>query len=351
MKPLERWWSALEEIPGPAAVSARWQELLHTEYDLVRPYLRPRAELAMSFPKPGRYGFASPYRVVQHGPEDIVGVCDETDETIVLTRNDLVIFELARRKLAIDLAAAFGFSPGGTAAPGIPSETLLVGIHEPLAGYSFPAYLTVPLEGRSLLKTICTIISVDDRPFILFAPTGRRLHPEGLAILEKKNACFIALANSLVLDDSGQWEATDAARLAIQRFNERHVPTPETGDGVVFFPTPAGVTWADLSIRFVDGHSVTVRVGAAGGKYHYAQMGMADGRNTRPTKQWELLQALARNHGVLTWKSPDAGRKNKKRRELLARDLKAFFRLGGEPIVATDDGKGWQTIFALSADD
>ena len=119
---------------------------------------------------------------------------------------------------------------------------------------------------------------------------------------------------------------------------------------MVFFPTPAGATWADLSIRFVDGHSVAVRIGAAGGTYHYTQMGMADGRNARPTKQWELLQALARNRGVLTWKSPDAGRKNKKRRELLARHLKAFFRIDGEPIVATDDGKGWQTIFRIEAD-
>jgi hypothetical protein len=77
---------------------------------------------------------------------------------------------------------------------------------------------------------------------------------------------------------------------------------------------------------------------------------LAAGRNARPTKQWDLLQVFARSHGVLTWKSSDAGRKNKKRRELLARDLKAFFRIAGEPIVATDDGKGWQTIFALSAD-
>jgi hypothetical protein len=91
-------------------------------------------------------------------------------------------------------------------------------------------------------------------------------------------------------------------------------------------------------------------VSGAGGTYHYAQMGMADGRNARPTKQRELLQALARNHGVLTWKSPDTSRKNKKRWELLARTLKAFFRIDGEPIVATDDGKGWRTIFALASD-
>jgi len=79
-------------------------------------------------------------------------------------------------------------------------------------------------------------------------------------------------------------------------------------------------------------------------------MGMADGRNASPTKPWELLQVLARNHGVLTWKSPNASRKNKKRGELLSRDLKAFFRIDGEPIVATDNGKGWRTTFALASD-
>jgi hypothetical protein len=42
----------------------------------------------------------------------------------------------------------------------------------------------------------------------------------------------------------------------------------------------------------------------------------------------------------LTWPSRDACRKNKKRRELLARDLKEFFRIEGEPVVVTEDGKG-----------
>lgn len=79
-------------------------------------------------------------------------------------------------------------------------------------------------------------------------------------------------------------------------------------------------------------------------------MGMADGHNARPTKQWELLRAFAQGYGLLTWKSRYADRRNQKRSEYLARDLKAFFRIDGEPIVATDDGKGWQTIFRIEAD-
>jgi hypothetical protein len=195
------------------------------------------------------------------------------------------------------------------------------------------------------------LVSMSDDALILLSPTRHRLRPDAQQILERKRCCFLPLEDSLAATGPRQWQATDAAVQALRGFVGLHVPAPDSDNGMEFFPTPAGATWADLSIRFVDGHSVSIRVGAAGGTYHYAQMGMADGRNTRPTKQWELLQALARNHGVLTWKSPDAGRKNKKRRELLARDLKAFFRIDGEPIVATDDGKVWQTIFALGADD
>lgn len=232
----------------------------------------------------------------------------------------------------------------------LPPLTRLVGDYRPTAGYSFPAYLTIPLESRSLTSAVCMLVSTSDAAFILLTPTRHRLRPDAQQILERKQCCWLPLEEALQATGPRQWHATDAAVQALRDFTSLHVPSAEADNGMVFFPTPAGATWADLSIRFVDGHSVTVRVGATGGTYHYAQLGMADGRNARPTKQWDLLQVFARNHGVLTWKSPDAGRKNKKRRELLARDLKAFFRIDGEPIVATDDGKGWQTIFALSAD-
>jgi hypothetical protein len=65
------------------------------------------------------------------------------------------------------------------------------------------------------------------------------------------------------------------------------------------------------------------------------------------SRQWQLLHLLADHHGMLTWKSLDACRKNQKRKELLARDLKAFFRIEGEPIMLTEDSKGWQTRFHL----
>jgi hypothetical protein len=344
-------WQALEAIPGPAVVLAEWRRLAGAELDFLKPYLQPRQRLAASYPRLVGGEPSYPYEVVEHGPNDFVGICPETEDRIVLTRDDLIVYELDWPLFLSDIAAVLGFERRATDPDELPPLTRLVGDYRPTAGYSFPAYLTVPLESRGLTSAVCMLVSTSDDALILLTPTRHRLRPDAQQILERKRCCFLPLEDSLAALGPRQWQATEPAVQALRDFTGLHVPSTDADNGMAFFPTPAGATWAELSIRFVDGHSVTVRVGAAGGTYHYAQMGMADGRNARPTKQWELLQALARNRGVLTWKSPDAGRKNKKRRELLARDLKAFFRLGGEPIVATDDGKGWQTIFALSADD
>ncbi|ADV63032.1 hypothetical protein Isop_2458 [Isosphaera pallida ATCC 43644] len=346
-----RLWQALEALPGPAAVLAEWRRLAGAEgLDLLTPYLQPLPRLAASYPRLVGGEPTYPYEVVEHGPDDFVGVCPETEDRIVLARNDLVIYELDWPLFLADIAAALGFQYRAAGTDGLPAATRLVGDYRPAAGYSFPVYLTVPLESRSLTGAVCMLVSLSDGAFVLSTPTRCRLRPDAQQILERKRCCFLPLEEALAATGPRQWQATEAAVQALQGFTGLHVPSPEANDGTAFFPTPAGATWADLSIRFVDGHSVAVRVGAAGGTYHYAQMGMADGRNASPTKQWELLQVLARNHGVLTWKSPDASRKNKKRRELLARDLKAFFRIDGEPIVATDDGKGWRTTFALASD-
>lgn len=116
------------------------------------------------------------------------------------------------------------------------------------------------------------------------------------------------------------------------------------------FPTPAGAKWEDVRIRFVDGHTVSIKVQSVAKTCGYVEMGIVDRRNAQPTKQWELLRSLAEGHGVLTWTSRDADRKNQKRREQLARNLREFFRIEGEPIVLTDDRQGWKTAFVLEPD-
>lgn len=125
-------------------------------------------------------------------------------------------------------------------------------------------------------------------------------------------------------------------------------PSPANGNTGSKFPTPAGTSWAMVSIRFLDGETVSIKVGDQAGKYLFSEMGMADGRNKRPTKQWDLMRVFARRGGILTWGNAEADRRNQKRREKLAENLKEFFGIAGEPIVLSDDKKGWRVTFSVS---
>lgn len=98
-------------------------------------------------------------------------------------------------------------------------------------------------------------------------------------------------------------------------------------------------------IRFRDGQTVSVSVRDAHAVLTYVQLGMAKRPDTLPTRQWELLRTFAELRGRLDWSDPAADRRNQKRRERLAADLRRFFRIAGEPIERT--GSGWRCRFQI----
>jgi hypothetical protein len=112
------------------------------------------------------------------------------------------------------------------------------------------------------------------------------------------------------------------------------------------FPTPPGTKWEDVTIKFTDGHTVSIRIGTERGVYTYAELGMSSRKNRMPTVQWKLLQIFAAHHGTLTWKHPEADPKLQKRSEILAKTLRAFFGIGDAPIRVTA-GRGLSTRFRI----
>jgi hypothetical protein len=348
MKPLEKFWPALEAIPGLAAVAAKWQALLRGEFFLLEPWLRPTGESAQSFPdlSGSSRSFCT---VVEHGPDDFVGVPPDGSEPARLTRKDLIINRLDRWKLHRCVADVLRLAFREDPVDGL-ADTWRIGAYHPISGYSFPAYLAIPLESANLQRTVEVLASRADKPFILFAPTGRRLSPASGVILKEKKALFLALADTLVCEEAGRWAASSHAIQALEAFRKRVIPEADICDGSVFFPTPPNATWGDLRMKFIDGETVSVKIRDVAGTFLFSQMGMADRRNSRVTRQWELLRQFARGYGSMTWKSRGADRKNQKRRDNLAKDLKTFSRIEGEPIVLTDDRQGWRTVFEIKPD-
>jgi len=111
---------------------------------------------------------------------------------------------------------------------------------------------------------------------------------------------------------------------------------------------PESAKWSELSIRFLDAHNVQVTFRDQSQRFHFTQMNMADGRsNTKPAKQWFLLELFAKERGTITWNSKGSSDKWKKHKQKLCQTLRNLFEIIGDPIVYSNDDKGWNTVFEV----
>jgi len=66
------------------------------------------------------------------------------------------------------------------------------------------------------------------------------------------------------------------------------------------------------------------------------------------SSQWGYVWPVSNFAGLLTWRSPQASRRNQKRRELLVGALERFFRIDRDPFVPC--GNGWRALFPIEAE-
>ena len=346
---LNRFWQALEKVPGRTAVPAEWQRLLGKDYEAFKGLLRPTQKLAQSFPCTQPTDCGCCHAIVHHGPDDIVAVCRCDPircDAIPLRRADIILYELHVDGLAHTVADALGIECVVTSVGMVPS-TWNIGTYCPTAGFRFPVYMTIQLQANGFQQAVANLAASVEEAFILIAPTRNFCHPSTEEVLRSQNALLLLLDELIGADANGRVVPLRTADDALRDFCAANLPEEKPTPAITYFPTPPGASWGDVEILFSDGETVSVRVGKARGLFHYTEMGMADGRNKTPTKQWELLRTFARENGILDWSSPSACRKNQKRRETLAKDLRAFFRIDDDPIRLTEDGKGWRTLFVV----
>jgi len=130
---------------------------------------------------------------------------------------------------------------------------------------------------------------------------------------------------------------------------------PTTGDqGTrVYSPTPAvssnpfasmeDLRWQDITIRFLDGHTVKISAKETSLTVDFRQMGFEDARNRLPNTQWSLLKILAQKERQIDWEDSEASDNIKKKKQLLSETLKAFFRIDDDPFYRYRDEKAYRT--------
>jgi hypothetical protein len=334
---------AIEKTSGLLATRGEWQDQIGCDATFSSLFL-PTDKFAASIPIPGKSH--GQYDVVIRSIDDIVGVDAHSGEAIPLSKQEVLVYRFHAQAMICNVAKAFGFEYRFAHVDG-DFHAFRIGTFIPFAGFAFPAYCIVPHESGDLQQSANAIAALSECPFIVMAPTRDFVRPAFEALLKRRQSCFFSLCDAIEVGEDGAWALSTSGAQQLTEFRRTVIPQSANRSGEEFFPTPAGATWGDLSLRFNDGHTISAKMGQVSLVLSYAEMGMVDLRNKKPTKQWELLRSFADDNGHYTWKSPGASKKNQKRREDLARDLRKFFRIDADPIVHDADSKGWRTLFTI----
>ncbi len=338
-----RLWRALENIQGWAGVRSVWREHMGDELQFLEPLLSPIEELAMSVPWPGT---VEGRKVIVHDDDDIVAVDRETSEASPITREDIVLWKLAADTLFAGAATALGLA-GTPSSVGMGNRLWWLGEFVPVEGERFPVYLATTRDANDLLKSAGHVSALSRRPFLLVTPTRRTVSDAVNGVVEGRGSAWVTLDETLTWKGEGVFDPRRPLADLVRPFMERHVPVT-TRSAASRFPTPPGATWEQVSIRFRDGHTVSIAAMGQSGVCGYADLGMSSGKNSTPTKQWDLLRIFAQEGGVLTWGSRKASPKHRKQKQILAASLQQFFGIAGDPFALEDNG--WRARFRVESD-
>ena len=250
------------------------------------------------------------------------------------------------RRFAESLANLLGLTAAFHQVTACP-QTWQLGAYVPLSGHSYPAYLTIQDSPDQAYSVAVRLTGIAAGPLLLFVPTRRMIDPVTSELVTRSQSRLIALEDLVAIDDCGRWIAQRPPNELFREFRVAVLGEQRTSAPVIRFLTPPGARWEEVTIRFITQHQVHIRVRGTAGTYEHTQMGMANKRNDQPTKQWELLQLLAEHRGELTWSDFGADRKIEHRRRLLARQLREFFGIEGDPFDKLPGGHGWRTLFTV----
>ena len=96
---------------------------------------------------------------------------------------------------------------------------------------------------------------------------------------------------------------------------------------------PAGTTWENITIKFLDDENVFIQVLKNKHNTNYKEMGfVGGGQNPKPSVAWAFLKTLAGVNCELTIRDPVAKDKHKKQKELLSKALQSYFSIDYDPF-------------------
>lgn len=346
-RPLPRFWSALDEVPGATAAKWDWRLRLEDDWPIGSAFLKPVGQLAreISCPSPG--GDGCPRKVVQHGEDRFRAVCGLAPaecNAIEISRDELTCLTLDRRKLVTLVGTVFNTEPtAGQAARD--DGAICVGMHHVAAGVGFPVLLLIP--GPFGVGAKGEILRSDAGVVAIVVPTRRSASGGQLAEIQSKGAVVFFLEDVVTVRDGRLVGAVTAEKLLASlrnRLLEDQAPRPTVRAWVL----PPDARWEELVFSFPQPQLLSVRFRGETRHFNPTELRMNRGRTGKPTVQWTTLQSFAEVDGVLSWKDAKANVLIKKQKQLLSQKLAEALGLPGDPIVWERRARVYRTRFNIS---
>jgi len=344
---LPRLLRTLETLPGLSATNAEWRLRTGDAYPLVENLLKPTGHIADRMPCPSPLLGLHYHAVHEYddGTAEAVFLDDTHDcPSFLVKRHERAIMTPDMAGLCRRVCLALGLDPE-TEGLSLPRGIYEVGCYYPLESFRFPVVLALKPTVVEAEESLHAVAALRDGEFIFLTATPTRFSDRSAKLITARSVlaraltqCLIASENTLAPTKS--WSADIAA------FRDKVVP--KSGPVMEFFETPPRSKWTDVAIRFVDGYTVFVDVAGTTGRYSYTEMGMANRRESKPSKQWEFLEKIADNHGVIDFHigNPD---KNPSWKFELSSNLRAFFRIDDDPFWPYDPvNHYWEAKFRLT---
>lgn len=350
---LIRFWRFLECLHDQTAVYEEWKLALESEFDWIAHWLRPTGGLGTEFPISDplvERGYRPPCRIIETEAGELRAI-PRDGTSFEVTAHQLSVYEFYNQRFLQQLLEQFPFQELPRSQEqrrnihGLPFVSQ-IGSLAPTVGYEFAVYHMVPRSTADFGRGVDAIAANESGPFVVCSPTRRFLGSLASETLKRNAGILVPLAECVTVVEQVP-QLTPPGKRLIENFLTQHVPSQEI-DSRHFFPTPHGMNWGGVRMRFLDGETLSIRAGETTRVVNYTQMGMVNAKNGRPTLQWELLRTFANGHGLLDWSSRAAHRKLQKQKNLLAGKLREFFRIEDDPIESLNSG--WRTRFAISPD-
>lgn len=343
-----RLWQFLEEHPRQNAPWCEWQDAFggwDSFSGFERKFLQLTDQRASAVNCRTDCGQGCPRKVVEHAADDIAAVCPEQEEKpYSLNKREVLVYTLNRSSFHKSICTGLRITRKENSLDGIPGVFRL-GDYTPTAGFNFPVYLTFKSDPDELIESVRSISLLGQAPYALIIPTRKQLTPRAEDLLSRSGSICIVLSEDFSIQANGSLKALRPATDVFATF-QADVPEPDSG-GMVHFDTPAGISWSGITIKFIDGHTVSIRTTKSHGQYNYTQMGMANTRNGNPTIPWELFRAFADSRGQIDWQSQHASFKVKDQKPRLSKKLREFFRLTDDPIEYLKEEGCYRCLFTI----